>query len=194
MSLVIAIKTKDNVFMGADSRVSQGENLKLIHSEKEEKVIRVGDVYVGGAGMVSEIQIMKSHPEWFDLGGMPLTKKFIVKNVIPAYFDELKMLGKFDSKDDSMDDPSCGSRFIITDGKRIFLVFRDFFVEETLSSAIIGCGTCYAQPILDRALTEVDEKEAMLKTLRLCSLHYKSIAPPYILINTNEGICERVDK
>lgn len=194
MSLVIAIKTKDNVLMSADSRVSQGENLKCIQSMDEAKVVKTGDVYIGGVGTVSEIQIMKSHHEWFRLNGKPLTKKFLVKNVIPAYYDELKRLGKFKSKDDSMDDPSCGSRFLITDGKRLFLIFRDFFVMEVEKNSVIGCGSCFSEPLLDKLLCKMGENEAMLEVLRRCSIHYTSIAPPYIFINTKEGLFERVEK
>lgn len=194
MSLVIAIKTKDAVLMSTDSRVTQGENLKVIQSDDEAKVVKVGDVYIGGVGTVSEIQIMKSHHEWFKLNGKPLTKKFLVKNVIPEYFDELKRQGKFDSKEDSMDDPTCGCRFLITDGKRVFLIFRDFFVMEVLKSCIIGCGSSYSESLLEKALDKMNERDAMLKVLRLCSYHYTSIAPPYLFINTKEGTCERVEK
>ena len=193
MSLIVAVKSKKKITMGCDSRVTCGPDLKMIREGDEEKIVKLGNVYLGAAGVVSEIQILKSNPSWFDTGGKPLTKKFLVQNVIPRFYDTLVRERKFDTKDDTMDEPTCGARFIVTDGKRAFLISRDLSVKEIGEECIIGCGCYFALPILKNALKAGDPEAAILEALRKTSHRYSGVAGPYVLVNTTDVTYERID-
>lgn len=194
MSLIVAVKSKKKILMGCDSRVTCGTELKLIKEGDEEKIVKLGNVYLGAAGVVSEIQILKSNPGWFDTGGKPLTKKFLVLNVIPRFYDTLVKERKFDTKDDTMDEPTCSSRFIVSDGKRAFLISKDLSVQEINERSIIGCGCYFATPIIDNALkNNKDAREAILEVLRKTAKRYSGVDAPYILIDTTDVTYERID-
>ena len=78
MSLVVAIKKDDVVYLGADTRTTRGERVRSNLAEEDLKIHRMGSCLVGAAGTVANIQLMTNHPEWFELKGKPLTKKFLV--------------------------------------------------------------------------------------------------------------------
>ena len=85
MSLIVAIKKDDVVYLGADTRTTRGERVRSNLAREDLKIHKMGSCFVGAAGTVANLQLMISHPEWFELKGKPLTKKFIVQKIIPNY-------------------------------------------------------------------------------------------------------------
>ena len=190
MSLIMAIKKDGVVYLGADTRSTRGHFIESIKTDEDQKICRLGDLYVGCAGSVSHIQLMLSHPEWFDTHGKPLTKKFLVQNVVGKYYDELMSTGKLNenggSKNGVTQPPESGGTFIVTDGNGIFFIDCDFEVVTIRSCIAIGCTKPLAMAYM---LTgECDDPEAtMLSALRESSLRNNGVGAPYILVNTRDN-------
>ena len=186
MSLVVAVKHEGVVYLGADTRTTRGERVRATVAEDDLKIHRLGDCLVGGAGSVASIQIMTSHPEWFDLRGKPLTKKYIVQRIIPKYYELVKELDKLENLDSDSDVPKCGCSFLMTDGAKIFRVDNDFEVIELLSYGQIGCTERIALTFLLNMPKGADPDEMILKALRNSAYRNDGVGAPYVLINSKD--------
>ena len=189
MSLVMAIKKDGVVYLGADTRSTRGAFIESIKSEPEHKITRIGNVYVGSAGSVSNVQIMISHPEWFNTQGKPLTKKFLVQNVVGKYYDELERLDKLNDEGGSQNNreyPKSGGIFIVTDGDSVFLIDSDFEVVCVHSGVAIGCTKTIAIGYILSSENE-EPNDTILRAMRESSWRNKGVGAPYVLVNTRDN-------
>lgn len=193
MSLVVAIKHDGVVYLGADTRTTRGERVRSTLAEDDLKIHRLGDCLVGGAGSVASIQIMTTHPEWFDLGGKPLTKRFIVQRIIPKYYELAKELEKLENVDSDSDEPKCGCSFLITDGERLFRVDSDFEVAELSRYGHIGCTAYIALTFLLNMPADAPPEDIILKALRNSAYRNDGVGAPYVLINSKDRIFNIVE-
>ena len=194
MSLVVAIKKGGVVHLGADTRVSKGDRVRSILAEEDYKIQRLGSCFVGSAGAVSNIQIMTENPEWFELGGKPLTKKYIVKNIIPRYYDQVKKTGKLEIDEENRNLPNSCCDFIVTDGNSIFVIDDDFEVIEKSKYAQIGCASMTAFTYLVNATDAKSPNEIILSALRTSAYRDDGVGAPYVLINTKDNEYEIVEE
>ena len=93
MSIVVAIKKDGVVYLGADTRTSCGNEVYAQLLPADFKIHRLGSCYVGSTGKVATLQFLKIHPEWFELDGEPLTKRYLVRKVVPKYYALLREQG-----------------------------------------------------------------------------------------------------
>jgi ATP-dependent protease HslVU (ClpYQ) peptidase subunit len=193
MSLVVAIKKDDVVYLGADTRTTRGKRVRSNLAEEDLKIHRMGSCFVGAAGAVANIQLMTNHPEWFALKGKPLTKRFIVQNVLPKYYDLVKEMDKLELEEQNSNFPKCGCTFLVTDGKKIFQIDDDFEVKELSKYGQIGCTECIALTFFLNAPEECEPNELILKALRTSSYRDDGVGAPYILINTRDNEFEVVE-
>ena len=162
--------------------------------EEYYKIHRMGSCFVGAAGTVANLQLMTNHPEWFDLRGKPLTKRFIVKNIIPKYYDLVKEMDKLDDGEENKGLPRCGCSFIITDGKKIFKVDDDFETMEMSRRAEVGCTDRIDLSMFLNAPEEYSPNDIILKALRTSAYRNDGVGAPYILINTRDNKFEVVEE
>ena len=193
MSLIVAIKKDDVVYLGADTRTVKGSYVRSRLSERDFKICRMGTCFVGGVGDVANIQVMTNHPEWFDLKGKPLTRRFLVQNVIPRYYDSVKDLEKLEFDEENSNSPKCGCEFLVTDGKRLFKIDNDFEVIELSKHGEIGCTERIALTLFLRTEDGHEPNELILKALRMSSYRNGFVGAPYVLINTRDGQFELVE-
>ena len=194
MSLIVAIKKDGVVYLGADTRTTRGERIRTNLATEDLKIHRMGSCLVGAAGTVANIQLMTGHPEWFDLNGKPLTKRFIVQKVLPKYYDLVKAMDKLEVEEQNSDSPKCGCTFLVTDGKKLFEIDDDFEVIELSRYGAIGCTERLALTFLINAIDEYSPNEMILKALRTSAYRNDGVGAPYILINTAEGTFEVVEE
>ena len=187
MSLIVAIKRDDVVYLGADTRSTRGERVRANLAEDDFKINRLASCFVGAAGSVASIQVMTSHPEWFELNGKPLTKKFLVLNVLPKYYETIKHMDKLKISEQNSASPESGCAFIVTDGKKLFIIRDDFSVTELSKYAQVGCTEPIALSILFNALDEYTPNELILKALRLSAYRNDGVGAPFVLINTKDN-------
>ena len=194
MSLVVAIKKDDVVYLGADTRTTRGERVRSNLAQEDLKIHKMGECFVGGAGAVSTIQLLTSHPEWFELKGKPLTKKFIVQNVLPKYYDLVKRMEKLEISEQRKAAPRCGCVFIVTDGKGLFMICDDFEVVELSKYAQIGCTDDIALSFMLNAPKDYSPNDIILKALRTSAYRNDGVGAPYVLINTGDKKFEIVEE
>ena len=194
MSLIVAIKKDGIVYMGADTRTTCADRYILNFVEDEMKIHRMGDCLVGAAGNVANIQHMSSHPEWFDLGGKPLTKKHIVQNVIPEFYDALNADDKLEKKDKESSRPKSRCSFLITDGVGLFMINDVFEVIELLRYGAIGCTKITATTNMLSMSDDSSPNEIILRALRMSARFDGGVGAPYFLINTREKEFQLVEE
>lgn len=194
MSLVVAIKKDDVVYLGADTRATKGERISSHLAEENLKIRRMGSCFVGMSGNVASIQLMTNHPEWFELKAKPLTKKFLVQKVIPKYYDLVKEMDKLEVDEQAGVSPKCGCTFLVTDGNKLFEIDDDFEVIELSKYGQIGCTERIALTFLLNALDDYSPNEMILKALRTSAYRNDGVGAPYILINTGDKKFEVVEE
>ena len=194
MSLVVAIKKDDVVYLGADTRTTRGEIIRSNLLEENLKIHHMGSCFVGAAGSVASSQILLNHPEWFELKGKPLTKKFIVQNIIPKYYDLVKEMDKFDKEDMNSSLPKSESVFLVTDGKKLFRIDSDFEVVELSRYGQIGCSEIIALTLIFSAIDDCSPNEMILKALRESAYRDNGVGAPFVLINTRDNKFEFVEE
>jgi ATP-dependent protease HslVU (ClpYQ) peptidase subunit len=194
MSLVVAVKQDGVVYLGADTRTTRGERVRPSLAQEDLKILRMCSCYVGTSGSVASIQLMTRHPEWFDLKGKPLTKKFLVQGVIPKYYDLVKEMGKLEVEERNDDLPKCECSFLVTDGKKLFLIDSDFEVVELSKYGQIGCGERTALSVFLNTTKEYDPNEMILRILRMAAHRNDGIAAPFVLVNTRDNKFEMVEE
>ena len=194
MSLIVAIKKDDVVYLGADTRTTRGERVRSNLAREDLKIHKMGSCFVGAAGTVANLQLMISHPEWFELKGKPLTKKFIVQRIIPKYYDLVREMEKLEIEEENRNGPKCGCSFLVTDGKKLFEIDDDFEVIELSKYGQIGCTERIALTLWLNAAEDYDPNEMILKALRVSSYRNDGVGAPYVLVNTRDGNFEIVEE
>ena len=187
MSLVVAIKKDDVVYFGADTRVSiEGGDVSrclCVLAEDELKIQRMGSCFVGTAGYNQGSQLFLDHPEWFELKGKPLTKRFIVQNVIPKFYDLAKEMYKLTP-----------AVFLVTDGKKLFKINDDFEVVELSRYGQIGCTKTIALALILSEIDNCSPNEIILNALRESAYRNNYVGAPFVLINTRDNKFEFVEE
>lgn len=194
MSIVIAYKKDGIVYMGADTKRSRGLFTFTIEAENDMKIHRIGEkMLIGAVGTVPNIQTMiDNREEWFDTKGKPLSKKFIVQNVIPRFFSALKAESKIEIEEGKSPVAKCC--FCVTDGKKLFHINDFFMVTELSDFCAIGCTENIAYAYIRNADKSKDVNEIILSALRGSVYRDDGVGAPYIFIDTDKLEFTRVEK
>ena len=182
MSIIIAAKIKDHVAMICDSAESAGDSVSTLTERERFKIRKLGEVLVGSAGRVRCIRRLVEHPEWFDTGGEPFDKRFIVTNVVSRLFDELARFRMLNTEGDF---PENEASIVIAYKDKLFCIDDSFAVREVDKFASVGCTKELIRPYL-MDMEEGSEVDVMLKMMRLSSELSASVGPPYRYIETAE--------
>ena len=194
MSVIVAIKKDGVVYMGADTRTTRADRYVSNLTEDEMKIHRIGSCLLGAAGTVANIQHMSDHPEWFELEGKQLTKRFIVQNIIPKFYGVLKADDKLDKKDKESPNPKSKCSFLITDGNGLFMINNDFEVIELSRYGAIGCTRVTATTYMLSMSDDSSPNEVIFKALRASACFNGAVGAPYLLINTKEKEFQLVEE
>jgi ATP-dependent protease HslVU (ClpYQ) peptidase subunit len=189
MSVVIAIKKNDRIYMAADSQTSCGDRKTTYYGEGSRKICRFDNgIILGHTGAVHNTQIVCAHSEVFTVpedGNM--TKKYIVQNIIPKLF-KLYREGDMREKEDGI--PSrMGESYLLAYKDKLFVIDGVFDVEVHEHFAEIGSGgdLTHAGLIELDADGIQDEKaieERLTDLLRISASRTMSVSGPYYIINT----------
>ena len=189
MSVVIAIKKNDRIYMAADSQTSCGDRKKTYHGEVSRKICRFDNgILLGHVGAVHNCQIVCAHPEIFTVpedGNM--TKKYIVQNMIPKLF---KLYRDNDMCLKEEGEPAkLGDAYILAYKDKLFRIYDAFEAEVLGHFAEIGSGG----DLTHAGLCELDTadiqdermiEERLTELLRIAASRTMSVSGPYYLINS----------
>ena len=186
MSVVVAIKKGDKIYLGADSQVTKGGTRSTLKNRNNYKIWKVRDVdhclmgHVGNVreanivrlmdGMISDYNVYKNHVDY----------EFVVKKVVPDIISELRSAGYIKNQEyfDYMD-----SSFFFAFKKQLYLINSDGCVLEIDDYAAIGSGA--DQAIGSLLSTEGEDPETrIIKAIKASAASDIYVDYPIILTNT----------
>lgn len=189
MSVVIAIKKNDRIYMAADTQTSCGDRKTTYYGEGSRKICRFDNgIILGHTGAVHNTQIVCAHPEIFTVpedGNM--TKKHVVQNIIPKLF---KLYREQDMREKEDGSPSrMGDSYLLAYKDKLFVINDVFDVVACEHFADIGSGG----DLTHAGLVELDAddiqdekaiEERLTDLLRISASRTMSVSGPYYIINT----------
>ena len=191
MSVVIAIKKNDRIYMAADTQTSCGDKKITYLGEDNRKIHRFENgILLGCTGSVHNWQIICAHPEYFTVPESgEFNKKYVVQNIIPKILKCYKENDMCDKEE--REPPRLGESYILAYKDKMFLIESTFDVEVLNHYAEIGSGGDFTLAGLIKldsekeCDTEVIESR-LIDILRIASSHVMSASGPYFLIDTLE--------
>ena len=183
MSLVVAYKRDNVVYMGADTQTTCGSAIERTLNASGFKITRLANGFlVGVCGRVKAHQLIVAQKKWFNIPeNETFDKRYIVKNIIPKLSNLMK--GINDEQDTR--NASVAANVIIAYQDRMFLITRQLNVYECGTYAVIGAGGNFAKYALSQITDNDDVNQGLLRALRAGARFDSTVSAPYILIDTN---------
>jgi len=201
MSLAIAIKKGDTIFVGADSLMSQKYGLTSILKEGHEKTweVKESGVIFAHTGLLVDRNIIEMSDDIIDKAFTDKTIRFkdVVNNIVP------KMMSLLEKRKKSENDKCSCSSFIFAHRDKLYEIGAEGCVVEPYDDYIsVGSGSEVAdgafQVIKDYEHFTPEQKIVKI-ILAACAIH-SSVGYPIRIINTKNDdvvfICneEEADK
>ena len=188
MSVLVAIKKNNKIFLGADSQVTRG-GIRSNSLEEDGRKIKLLDngIIIGAVGTKKGCKLIFAHPEIFTLtDGGELTKKHIVDSIIPKIH---KLLDENDLITYSKDEPpSYDSLFFIAYRDRLFWIPKSATVVTINHYVSAGAGDDVAFPGLMKLdgedVNDDEVYERLAEILRVTAERRTSVSAPFFLIDT----------
>ena len=187
MSIIIAYKRKDTIYMGTDTRV-------LVAGEKTNELCESGlkiqkldnGILLGVTGENQERQTIIAYSDIFTLDKKgELTKKHIIKEIIPKLYNMLvkEKLLRVD-EDDGI--PYMRSMLLLAYRATLYEICSNFLVLKYEDFQVVGLCNNRAQQILLNAKENDNVNDTILKALKYSAKYYYTIGAPYVLIDTKD--------
>lgn len=188
MSVVVAIKHDNKIYVGADSQVTKGGTRSTLQNPNNYKIWKVKGVdncIMGHVGVIRDANIVRlidnlvtEYEQFKDV----VDYEFVVKKVVPTIFEELKMYGymKNDKYIDAID-----SKFLFAYKDKLYTIFNDGCVIEVDDCIAIGSGSCEAIGSLLSTDNE-NPKERIIKAIKTSAACDIYVDYPIILTDTQD--------
>jgi len=186
MSVVVAIKENNKIYIGADSQVTRGGTRKTLNNKNNYKVWKVKNVdnclmaSVGDLRDATVVRLMNNLVSDYEVFKGYVGFEFVVKSVVPDIFNELKKYGYM--KDQQYIEP-INSEFIFAFQNQLFLISGDGSVIEIDDCVSIGSGKCEAIGSLLSTEGQTPE-ERIIKAIKASAANDIYVDYPIILSNT----------
>ena len=187
MSVVVAIKEKNRVYIGADSQVTRGGTRTTLKNPNNYKVwqaplcentlmAHVGNVRDGNVVRLIS-GLVTSYDEFYDA----VDYKFVVKNVVPEIIKALKEAHFLKMSDDYID--TMDSSYLFAYMGKLFSIGYDCSVIEVEDYTAIGSGACEAIGSLHTTVGE-DPKKRIIKAIKASAANDIYVDYPIIIADT----------
>ena len=194
MSVVVAIKENNKVYIGVDSQVTKGGTRTTLKNPHNYKVWRVPGAphclmaQVGSFRDSNVVRLMDRLVTDYNIFREHVGYEFVVKKVVPDIVEELKKYGmlKDDKYIECMD-----SAFIFAFEDQLYMIGRDLSVIEIDDYVAMGSGE--DQAIGSLLSTEGEKpKERIVKAIKASAAADIYVDYPIILTDTECGEFEIV--
>lgn len=141
MTCVVGLKTPTTIIVGADSAGVGGWDLRI---RADEKVFRTGPYLIGYSSSFRMGQLLRysllSH-----LAPLEEQNELLFRYMVTLFVDGVRQCLKDGGYAEKHDEREEGGQFIVGVRDRLFVVDRDYQVEEFADPyAAVGCGAPYA--------------------------------------------------
>ena len=189
MSIVVAIKKNDKVYLGADTQTTRNDNKKNYLNEESRKLILLDNgIILRAVGPKMGGKLIFAHPEFFELpDDGELTKKYISQVILPKINECLEANNMIETEKSSP--PRWKNAFIIAYKDKLFWLNGRGSVTVINHFVSIGAGESVVYPglmKLDKTEVKSDDEinKAITEILRISADRKTSISAPFYLINT----------
>ncbi|MBQ4269842.1 MAG: hypothetical protein IJB97_09380 [Clostridia bacterium] len=188
MSILIAYKKGDTVYMGTDTRVIVGGCKRNELGECNYKIQKLDNgILVGVVGERMERQTLLANAEelfTLDKKG-ELTKKHIVKEIIPNLYGLLYTEKLMVEKDDEL--PYMKADILLAYKDTFYQICTCFMVIKYEDFQALGPGVaaCAQATLLNTKETD-DINARIVKALKIAAKHSQKVGAPYLLIDTKD--------
>ena len=187
MSVIVAIKENGVIYMGADSQTTAGRRKRNYLNKTAYKVARLDNgILVGFCGRVAAHQTILSMKDVFTLDEQgELTKRHIVKEIVPKLVDKMEQIG--DEESGSID---VGIMLAYKD--KLYRITADLDVIHLNENGSDGAGRDLVNYVLFE-MKNLPVRERVLRALEESARREESVGGPYVLIDTKDLEYEVVD-
>ena len=187
MSILIAYKRKDTVYMGTDTRVIINEVKKSELCECNHKIQRLENgILLGVSAERMERQTIFAYSHLFTLDkNGELTKKHLVKEVLPKLYKVLQREGLIVEKEGEV--PYMHAVLLLAYKDTLFEICAGFNVLRYEDCQALGLAADYAQATLMNVKETDDVNTQIVKALGISAKYCQYVGAPYLLIDTKEG-------
>ncbi len=196
MSVVVAIKDNDRVWVGCDSQVTRGgwtkESLEGCY-----KIWKPSDdcnIVMGGVGVLRDINILSTATDWVDelAKHKGVDDKYIIRTVVPKIYKELEDYGRLKIRDGIK---SMESAFIFAYKEKAYEIAGDGAVIEKDDMLIEGSGYIAGMGAWDRIKNEdIPAKEKVIQVIKASCNVDLYVNYPIVIMNTKDDEVEIIDK
>ena len=186
MSVLIAYKRDDTIYMGTDTRVTVHDHKKNELCECNYKIQKLENgMLVGITAERLTRQTIFAYSEIFTLDkNGELTRKHIIKEIIPklvAILNEEELMIK---KEDAL--PYMDGQILLAYKGVLYEICRNFSIYKYEDFQLLGYGVDYGQFVLANTKDTDDVNERIIKTLDTIAKYSHQVGSPYLLIDTKE--------
>lgn len=186
MSVVVAIKENDNIYIGADSQVTRGGTRTTLKNSNNYKVWKVRGVenclmgHVGVSRDANIVRLIDNLVTDYDVYKDAVDFEFVVKSVVPQIYRELCRAG-YISDDPVL--PMLESRFLFAFKNQLYVIGSDGCVIEIEDCVAIGSGENEA---IGSLLSTDGQKpeERIVKAIKASAANDIYVDYPIIMTNT----------
>ena len=186
MSILIAYKKDDTVYMGSDTRTIVNDHKKNELRGCNLKIQKLAnDMLLGITGERLERQTLIAYSEIFTLDkNGKLTKKHIVKEIIPKLITVLEKEGLLIEKEGEL--PYMKAVILLVHKGTIYEICSGFAVIKYEDFQVVGRVSDYAHATLMNTKPMDSIEERIVKALDIVAENSQYVGKPYLLINTKE--------
>ena len=188
MSVVVAVKEGNKIYLGADSRVTRGGTRTTLHNPNNYKIWKVDGsdhALMGQVGNVRDgniIRLMKNVVDDYDEFYERVDYRFVVKYLVPEIIKNLQDAHFIKSNDNLID--GIDSSFLFAHNDKLFLINSDLAVIEVDDYIAIGSG---ADQALGSLLSTEGQnpKARIVKAIKASAATDIYVDYPIILVDTD---------
>lgn len=190
MSVVVAIKEKGKVYVGADSQMSNGTKMTTLANPNNFKIWKVDgkkNIMIGCVGYCRDSNVVKCIDGLIDdqIGkGDKNIFKYVVNKVVPQIIGTLRDRNYIKMENDYFDEMN--SRFLLVYKDHLFVILHDGAVYESDDFAAIGSGEDYANGILTETVGQ-EPRTRLIKAIRSAITGDSHINYPIVLTDTEKS-------
>lgn len=187
MSAIIGYVDDGKVYFATDTQRSIDRFRYTAATDTGANVFNMpNNVMCAIAGLQATKQLVMAHPEWFEgLKEQPLTKQYIVENIIPNLYqciDGFDLLEK-DSKDNG--ESEFEGAILLAQKDKLFCIDGDFSVVSVPKFCIVGSEPIYSYPRVESYNNEIPLKDMLYLALTDAKKYCNAISGPYYLYSTD---------
>ena len=190
MSVVVAIKKNDVIYMGADSQATRGGTRSTLSNPNNYKIWPVLDVdncLMGCVGSLRANNIIKVStdliPEIVDLKDS-LDFRFVVRSFVPALMRELDLYDAMSKDKDTC--PDMNASFILAYRDRLYVIDSYGSVIEVDDFCAIGSGASEALGSLLSSTEIKDPIDRITMAIKASASHDIYVDYPIVISNTDD--------